>query len=186
MILSGIAAGLRDEEGTMRRVTRAPISRVPAALAGALAILALVAGPSLARPGVYPGSGSRIYEPRDTWSNSVSSMSLTAADSAGSVELDRAELEPEDTPDSTGDSTGDQPGDPQGADENDQGKQQDANATDDQQADENDDAQGDDQQGDDQGDDAGEHQSAGDHHGGDSGGDGEDSGDGGSDQEGGD
>jgi hypothetical protein len=174
----------------MRRVKRAPVSRVLAALGGALAILALMAGPSLARPGLYSGSGSRIYEPRDTWSNSVSSMSLTAADSAGSDALGRAELEPADTTDttdSTGDSTGDQQGDAEGTKANDQAKQPKADQNDDAQGDEND-------QGDDQGDDSGEQQSAGDHQGGDSGGDSgggsggdnQDSGNGGSEQEGGD
>lgn len=38
MILRAIADGLRDEKGTMRQVSRAPVSRVLAALAGALAI----------------------------------------------------------------------------------------------------------------------------------------------------
>ena len=62
-MLSGIVGCVREEEGTMSRPKRAPIPRVLAALLGALAILALVAGPSLAHPARL--SPSRIDDPGD-------------------------------------------------------------------------------------------------------------------------
>ena len=141
----------------MRSIKRASQVRLLAALAGALAILALVAGPGLAHPGSI--SGSRIYEPSQTWPNSQTRFGFTAAiDSATSDQADKDALEAEDTD--------------TGADENDQGEQEGADENnDDQGADEND--QGDDDQADES-------------HDGGSGGDDEDSGEHGSDGEGGD
>jgi len=92
----------------MSKPKRAPIPRVLAALLGALAILALVAGPSLAHPARL--SPSRVYEPAVSWSTQATLFGAAPADSAVADEADADELEAEDTS-----------GDDQGADENEQG-----------------------------------------------------------------
>jgi hypothetical protein len=98
----------------MERTKRIPISRTVAALGGALAILALVAGPSLAHPAM--AGQSRIYEPAVHWSTQATLFGASTPDSAADDENDADELRAEE--DSADEQEVDEDADDQGADEN--------------------------------------------------------------------
>src|SRR5205823_15100484 len=79
----------------MERTKRIPISRTVSAVVGALAILALVAGPSLAH--AANRGQSRIYEPAAPWTTQATGSGVVA-DSAGDDEKDADELRAEEDP----------------------------------------------------------------------------------------
>ena len=104
----------------MERTKRLPILRTVPAMAGALAILALVAGPSLAHPAL--DGRSRVYEPATRWSTQLTLLAATVKDSAADDENDADELRADE--DAQGED--EDPGD-QGADEQDSGGGSDEN-----------------------------------------------------------
>jgi hypothetical protein len=98
----------------MERTKRIPITRTVTALTGALAILALVAGPSLAHPAA--GGASRIYEPAVSWSTQATVFGARTPASAADDENDADELRAEE--DSADEQEADQDNDDQGVDDN--------------------------------------------------------------------
>src|SRR5438093_3598356 len=109
-IVPGVVGVARDRRKTMNRTKRIAISRTLPALLGALAILALVAGPSLAHPAI--AGQSRIYEPAVPWTTQA-----TLADSAADDEKDADELRAADDPtaEDADEQEADQDADDQGA-----------------------------------------------------------------------